>query len=63
MRTDVHWGMVTGVSPVEVRFTGDTVSSPVGLKDSALTLTTNDQVLLARVGSDSWVIVCKIAAT
>jgi len=58
------WGIVTDAttSAVEVRFAGDDVSTPVGLKASGLALSTNDKVLMVRAGS-AWVIVCKLGAT
>jgi hypothetical protein len=59
------WGLVTSAgSPVEVRFAGDTVDTPVELQAEGLTLATLDKVLLARAGStDGWVVVCVLEAT
>ena len=58
----VMMGQVTSITPVEVRFYGSSVSVPVSLKDATLTLATTDKVLLARTGTDSWVVVCKVGA-
>lgn len=61
---EVTWGEVTSVSPVEVRFAGDTVDVPVALKTSGLTLATNDKVALLKLGSSGgWMIVAKVATT
>jgi hypothetical protein len=61
---EISWGLVTGVSPVEVRFVGDDGDTPIAWKASGLTLATNDLVLLAKTGvKDGWVIVAKLAST
>ena len=61
---EVRWGEVTSVSPVEVRFAGDSTDRPVGLKADGLTLATNDKVALLRLGSTGgWFIVAKVVTT
>lgn len=55
-------GLVTGLSPVEVRFWGASVSVPVDLVSEDVTLSTDDKVLLVEA-SGSWVIVCVLAST
>ena len=61
---DVRWGEVTSVSPVEVRFVGDTADVPVALKTDGLTLATNDKVALLRLGrTGGWMIVAKVVST
>lgn len=54
--------VVTSVSPVEVRFWGDSVDTPIGWQSDALTLATNDIVLLAFDGG-VWNVVCVLVAT
>jgi hypothetical protein len=59
---DVTWGLVTQVSPsVLVRIAGDTVDTPIAVKDS-ITLATNDRVVLLLVGAQWW-IAGKVVAT
>jgi hypothetical protein len=61
---EITWGLVTSISPVEVRFAGDTSDTAIGWVNEDLTLATNDKVLLAKTGSrDGWVIVCVLVAT
>jgi len=61
---EITWGKVTSVSPVEVRFAGDSVSLPVGFKPDGMSLSTADMVVLAKVGKpDAWVILAKYVAT
>lgn len=61
---EIRMGQVTAITPdVEVRFWGSTVSVVVAWKDSGLTLATSDRVVLVRAGSDSWVIISKVAAS
>jgi hypothetical protein len=61
---ELVWGQVTSVSPVQVRFAGDSVDTPVGWKSSGLTLSTSDKVLLGKAGTvDGWVIVSIMVAT
>lgn len=52
----ITWGVVTSVSPTEVRFGGDTVDVEVASKLAGYTPTTNDVVVLLKVGT-SWVII------
>ena len=59
--SDVTWGLVTSTSPVQVRIAGDTVDTPIAVKDS-ITVATNDNVVLLRVGSQWW-IAGKVVAT
>lgn len=61
---EVTWGVVTSASPVEVRFAGDTIDTPVGLQDSSLTLSVSQKVMLAKLGSTGgWAVVCVLGAT
>jgi hypothetical protein len=53
----VRWGVVTNVSPLEVRFAGDTIDTPA-LQNSDLTLGTSDKVVVAKVSSTGWVVLC-----
>ena len=50
------------VSPLLVRFPGDTGDVSVGLKSSGLSFTVADMLLLALVGSQ-WAVVAKLVAT
>jgi hypothetical protein len=52
----ITWGEVISVSPTEVRFAGDTADVEVELYLSSYTPTTNDRVLLIKVG-ETWVII------
>jgi hypothetical protein len=62
--SEITWGSVDVVSPLTVFFSGDAVSSPVGLKDSALSLTVSDKVMLARVGKPfGWAVISKLGAS
>lgn len=62
--SEITWGSVSVASPLTVFFSGDTVASPVGLKDSSLTLVAADKVMLARVGKPfGWAVVCKLGAS
>jgi hypothetical protein len=63
--SEITWGSVTAVSPsLTVTFAGDTVASPVGLKDSSLTLVAADKVILARVGKPfGWAVISKLGAS
>ena len=54
---DSKWAVVMQVSPLLVRFPGDTGDVPVGLKSSVA-----DMLLLALVGSQ-WAVVAKLVAT
>ena len=56
------WAVVMQVSPLLVRFPGDTGDVPVGLKSSGLSFTVADMLLLALVGSQ-WAVVAKLVAT
>lgn len=56
------WAVVQQVSPLLVRFPGDTGDVSVGLKSSGLTFTVADMLLLERVGSQ-WAVVSKLVAT
>jgi hypothetical protein len=49
-------GQVIAVSPTKVRFDGDTSDQTVALDLTDYTPTTNDRVLLAKVGS-GWIII------
>jgi len=61
---EVTWGLVTQVSPLLVRFAGDGVDSPVGLKTSGLTLVLSDKVALLKLGStDGWMVVAKVVTS
>jgi len=61
---EITWGEVTSISPVEVRFAGDSVDVPVGLKTDGLTLATNDKVALIKLAwAGGWMIVAKVATT
>ena len=51
----LKFGLVTGVSPTSVRFPGDTGTSVIALSMDSYSPTTNDRVVLARVGSQ-WII-------
>lgn len=55
----IAWGEVTGVSPTLVRFAGDTGDTQVTLRLSSYTATTNDRVVLLKVGT-SWAILGKL---
>lgn len=58
------WGIVQSVSPVEVRFAGDTTDTPVGLQNDALTLAEGDKVALDKRGSNGgWCIAYVMVAT
>ena len=57
----IAWGEITALSPVAVRLSGDTLDTPVAVKNTALTLATNQKVLLAKAGN-GWVIVCILGA-
>lgn len=59
---DSKWPVVMQVSPLLVRFPGDTGDVPVGLKSSGLSFTVADMLLLALVGSQ-WAVVAKLVAT
>ena len=63
--SEITWGAVTAVSPsLLVLFSGDSVASPVGLKDSSLTLVAADKVILARVGKPfGWAVISKLGAS
>ena len=50
------WGEVISISPTEIRFAGDTVDVEVNTKLSSYTPTTNDIVVLLKVGT-AWVII------
>ena len=52
----ITWGVVTSTAPTEVRFGGDTVDVEVLSKVSGYTPTTNDVVILLKVGT-TWVII------
>ena len=57
---DVAWGLVTQVTPtVQVRFAGDTVDVTVTRGNAALTLATNDRVVLLKVGTQ-WTVAYKL---
>ncbi len=49
------YGDVTATSPVEVRIAGDTTSTEITERLASYTPTTNDRVILARVGP-VWII-------
>tara|TARA_R110000868_G_scaffold123472_5_gene326979 strand:+ start:726 stop:929 length:204 start_codon:yes stop_codon:yes gene_type:complete len=62
--SEITWGSVVAASPLTVTFAGDTVPSPVGLKDSSLTLVAADKVILARVGKPfGWAVISKLGAS
>jgi hypothetical protein len=50
------WGEVISVSPTEVRFAGDSSEVEVSTKLSSYTPTTNDIVVVLKVGT-AWVII------
>jgi len=50
------WGTVIDVSPTKVRFSGDIVDVEVTTKLSGYTPTTNDKVVLLKIGT-AWVII------
>ncbi|HSG29506.1 MAG TPA: hypothetical protein VLA34_13585 [Candidatus Krumholzibacterium sp.] len=54
------WGDVLGVSPTLVRFAGDTADTQIDNWLTSYTPTTNDRVILLKVGS-TWVILGDIA--
>lgn len=59
---DTSWALVTAVTPeVQVRFPGDTADVTVALKNSGLTLATNDKVAMDRRGSQ-WVVAYVLGA-
>ena len=49
------WGDVLGVSPTLVRFAGDTANTQIDNWLSSYTPTTNDRVILLKVGN-TWII-------
>ena len=54
---EVSWGFVTQVSPLEVRFAGDSGDSPV-LKADHVTVSDGDRVALIKLGSsDGWLVI------
>lgn len=59
---NAQWAIVQQVSPLLVRFPGDTGDVSVGLKSSGLTFAVADKLLLAPVGSQ-WAVVAKLVAT
>lgn len=59
---DVAEGWVMQVSPLLVRFAGDTGDTAVALKDSGLTFSLNEKVALVRYPS-GWTITAKPVAT
>ena len=59
---DVAEGWVQQVSPLLVRFAGDTGDTSVSLKDSGLTFSLSEKVALVRFPS-GWMIVGKPVAT
>jgi hypothetical protein len=62
--SEITWGSVAVVSPLTVVFSGDAEPSPVELKDSALSLTVSDKVMLARVGKPfGWAVISKLGAS
>ena len=61
---ELTWGEVIALSPLTVRFAGDSADTPVTLKASGLTLATNDKVALARLGATSgWCVMFKVVAS
>jgi len=48
---EVTWGRVTQVSPLLVRFVGDTADTPVTRKNTALTLVVDNRVVLLQLAS------------
>lgn len=52
----ITWGVVTGTAPTQVRFGGDTADVDVKSKMAGYTPTTNDVVILLKVGT-TWVII------
>ena len=58
------WGQVTSISPVTVRISGDSVDTPIALKNTSLTLATNDKVALDKLGGvGGWCIAYKFGPT
>lgn len=55
----IAWGEVIDVSPTMVRFAGDTGDTQVSLALSTYTATTNDRVVLIKVGT-AWAILGKL---
>jgi hypothetical protein len=61
---EVSWGVVTSVSPLEVRFVGDDAPTAIAWKPKGVTLANADKVLLAKTGStDGWVVVCVLVTS
>jgi len=60
---EANWGQVTSVSPLEVRFAGDTIDIPVTLNLTTYSSpATGDMVALLRLGSvDGWCVLGKVA--
>jgi hypothetical protein len=52
---EITFGDVTGVSPLEVRIAGDTTSTQIGEYAAAYTPTSNDRVIVLRLGP-TWII-------
>ena len=59
---DGRMGWVMQVSPLLVRFSGDTGDTAVALKDSGLTFSLNERVALAQFDGQ-WVVTGKPVAT
>lgn len=61
---ELTWGVVTSISPVEVRFAGDVVDTPIGWQPDDVTLATSDVVVLGKLGTaDGWAIVNVLVVT
>ena len=56
------WGQVTAVNSgsLNVRFAGDQTDVIVTVQNEDVTFATSDRVLLAKVGAQSWVVVCSL---
>jgi len=57
-------GWVTQVSPLQIKFTGDTTATAIAWKASGLTFSASpaDKVLLVRAPA-GWTIIAKVVAT
>lgn len=62
---ELAWGVVTSAaSPVEVRFAGDVVDTPIGWQPDGVTLATSDVVALGKLGTvDGWAVLAVLVAT
>lgn len=62
MAENVKWGKVGAVSPLAVRIAGDSVDTPIAMRNQDITLAVNDKVVLQLVGS-AWVLMARIVAS